>query len=387
MSSMRVVLAAALVAAASAKTLYKETFGADWEKNWVTGKAGDKELGAWELTAGDYYGGEEDAAKGIMTTEDMRHYFLATKVDEFSNKGTDLVLQYSLKYTKTPECGGSYIKLLGNTDPADFDNDTPYSIMFGPDQCGGTKRVHAIITYNDKNVLKTSDVTLSIYDELTHVYSFVIKADQTYEVFVDLESKASGSITEDWDVLAPKKIEDPEVSKPSDWVEEAMIDDPEDVKPAGYDDIEENIVDPEAEKPEDWDDEDDGDWESPTISNPEYKGAFSAKRIDNPEYKGVWVHPEIDNPEFKEDPTLHEFTIGGVGFELWQTKGGSLFDNIIVTDSWDEAKAFAEETWSATKDAEKAAKEEADKPAETEESKDAEESEDAEEEDDEKDEL
>ena len=253
--------------------------------------------------------------------------------------------------------------------------------MFGPDQCGGTKRVHAIITYNDKNVLKTSDVTLSIYDELTHVYSFVIKADQTYEVFVDLESKASGSITDDWAVLEPKKIEDPAVSKPSDWVEEAMIDDPEDVKPAGYDDIEENIVDPEAEKPEDWDDEDDGEWEAPTISNPEYKGAWSAKRIDNPEYKGVWVHPEIDNPDYKEDPTLHEFTFGGVGFELWQTKGGSLFDNIIVTDSWDEAKAFAEETWTATKDAEKAAKEEADKPAETE---DAE----AEEEDeDEKDEL
>merc|ERR1712146_241674 len=196
------------------------------------------------------------------------------------------------------------------------------------------------------NVLKTSDVTLSIYDELTHVYSFVIKSDQTYEVFVDLESKASGSITDDWEVLKPKKINDPEVSKPSDWVEEAMIDDPEDKKPEG------------------WDDMDDGEWEAPTISNPEYKGEWSAKRIDNPEYKGVWVHPDIDNPEFKEDPTLHEFTFGGIGFELWQTKAGSLFDNIIITDSWDEAKKYAEETWSATKDAEKSAKEEADKPAE-----------------------
>merc|ERR1712096_76024 len=154
-------------------------------------------------------------------------------------------------------------------------------------------------------------------------------------------------------------------SKPSDWVEEAMIDDPEDKKPEGWDDMGENIVDPEAEKPEDWDDEDDGEWEAPTISNPEYKGAFSPKRIDNPAYKGVWVHPEIDNPEFKEDSTLHEFTFGGIGFELWQTKAGSLFDNIIVTDSWEEAKKFAEDTWSATKDAEKEMKEksEADKAA------------------------
>jgi hypothetical protein len=104
----------------------RRTFDGDWESRWVTGAAGDKELGAWEHTAGDYYGGEEAAAKGIMTSEDMRHYFLATKTDSFSNKGTDLVIQYSLKYTKTPECGGSYIKLLGETDPSKVDNDTPY---------------------------------------------------------------------------------------------------------------------------------------------------------------------------------------------------------------------------------------------------------------------
>jgi len=290
----------------------------------------------------------------------MRHYFLSTKFKEaISNKGTDLVIQYSLKFTKTPECGGSYIKLMGDFETADFDNDTPYTIMFGPDQCGGTKRVHAIFTYKEKNVLKTSDVYLSIYDELTHVYSFVIKADQTYEIFVDLESKATGSIEDDWEMLAKKKIEDPEVSKPEDWVEDSMMDDPEDKKPDGHDDIAKTINDPEAAKPDDWDDEDDGDWEPPTIDNPEFKGEWSAKRIDNPEYKGVWVHPEIDNPEYGEDKTMHESTSYGIGLELWQTKAGSLFDNIIITDSWDEAKTYAEETWTATKDAEKKMKEDA----------------------------
>jgi calreticulin len=28
---------------------------------------------------------------------------------------------------------------------------------------------------------------------------------------------------------------------------------------------------------EDWDDEDDGEWEAPTIPNPEYKGEWKAK--------------------------------------------------------------------------------------------------------------
>jgi calreticulin len=350
----------AIVASTSAKVLYKETFGADWDKSWAVGKSGDKELGKWELTAGDYYGGEEADAKGIMTSEDMRHYFLSTKFDApISNKDSDIVVQYSIKYTKTPECGGSYIKMLGDFETADFDNDTPYNVMFGPDQCGGTKRVHSIFTYKDENHLKTSDVYLSIYDELTHVYSFVIKKDQTYEVFVDLESKATGKIEDDWTILKPKKIDDPDVSKPDDWVEDSMMDDPEDKKPAGWDDIPKTLPDPEAEKPDDWDDEDDGEWEPPTIDNPEFKGEWSAKRIDNPAYKGEWVQPEIDNPEYKPDAAMTTYSFGGLGFELWQTKGGSLIDNIIITDSWDDAKAFAEETWSATKDAEKKMKEDA----------------------------
>jgi calreticulin len=356
----RLALGACLVAVTSAKILYKEEFGEGWDARWVTGAGGDKTLGKWEHTAGDYYGGDEAEAKGIMTSEDYRHYFLSTKFDEITNADTDLVIQYQLKFTKTPDCGGSYIKLLSNDDPSKFDNDSPYAIMFGPDQCGGTKRVHAIITYKGENKLKTSDVSLTIYDELTHVYSFVIKKDQTYEVFVDLESKASGSMEDDWEILKPKKINDPELSKPSDWVEDTMMDDPEDVKPEGWDDIPEKIVDPEAEKPEDWDDEDDGEWEAPTISNPEYKGAFTPKRIDNPEYKGAWVHAQIDNPEYEADPSFHVVKANGLGFELWQVKAGSLFDNIIITDSWDDAKKYAEDTWKVSSEAEKKMKEDAD---------------------------
>ena len=55
-------------------------------------------------------------------------------------------------------------------------------------------------------------------------------------------------------------IRDPSVSKPADWVDEPLMDDPEDVKPADYDNTPKEIPDPEAEKPEDWDDEvSDGD--------------------------------------------------------------------------------------------------------------------------------
>ena len=56
-----------------------------------------------------------------------------------------------------------------------------------------------------------------------------------------------------------------------DWDENEEMDDPEDKKPAGWDDIPKQIVDPDASKPDDWDDESDGEWEAPMIDNPAYK--------------------------------------------------------------------------------------------------------------------
>jgi len=138
------------------------------------------------------------------------------------------------------------------------------------------------------------------------------------------------------------------------------------------------------------------------LDNPEYKGEWAPTMIDNPEYKGEWVHPEIDNPEYKEDPLLYarcgaDNKCGSVGFELWQVKAGTIFDNIIVTDSVEEAEAFMEETWGASKDAEKKMfddleeekrkKEEAERKKREEERKAAEEAEEDDEEDDEEAEL
>merc|ERR1719240_2396010 len=66
----------------------------------------------------------------------------------------------------------------------------------------------------------------------------------------------------------------------------------------------------------------------------------------------------IPNPDFKDDPNLYarctkDAPCGSVGFELWQVKAGTIFDNIIVTDSVEEAEEFMKETWEASKDAEK----------------------------------
>merc|ERR1719488_338762 len=131
----------------------------------------------------------------------------------------------------------------------------------------------------------------------------------------------------------PAKIADPKATKPDDWVDEEMMDDPEDKKPDGYDDIPAKIADPKATKPDDWDDESDGTWEAPQIDNPDYKGVWKAKRIKNPEYKGVWEAKLIDNPKYVADDTLYKYAnFGSVGIDVWQVKSGSIFDNILITD-------------------------------------------------------
>lgn len=279
----------------------------------------------------------------------------------FTSDGKDLVIQFSVKHEQDLDCGGAYIKLLpgGKKFDADsFGGDTPYAVMFGPDVCGtSNKKTHVILHYEPKkeNFLIKKEVPTET-DDLTHLYTLIVKPDNTFEVRVDNKAVREGKLEDEFDFLPPKEIKDPDAKKPDDWVDEAKIPDPTDVKPEGYDDIPEEIPDPDAAKPDDWDDEDDGEWEPPMIDNPEYKGPWKPKMIDNPDYKGKWVHPKIPNPEYKYDENMYKVCKDGcthVGFELWQVKTGTLFDDIIVTDSVEEAEEFAKETFFKKKDLEK----------------------------------
>merc|ERR1712139_132304 len=136
---------------------------------------------------------------------------------------------------------------------------------------------------------------------------------------------------------------------------DSMMDDPEDKKPDDWV-TEKRIVDAAAKKPDDWDDDEDGEWEPPMIDNPEFKGEWSVKRISNPAYKGFWEAKKIDNPEYEDDKMVYKYdAFGFIGFDLWQVKGGTIFDNVILTDDVAAADALAAK-WKAQSEVEKAAK-------------------------------
>merc|ERR1712160_197157 len=69
---------------------------------------------------------------------------------------------------------------------------------------------------------------------------------------------------------------------------------------------------------------------------------------------------KIANPEYKDDDALYKYAdFDFLGFDLWQVKGGTIFDNIILTDDKAEADAFAKK-WKELSEVEKSKKKEDD---------------------------
>jgi calreticulin len=359
---MRRTLCIGSLAIASGKVYFSETFGDGWENRWTASKWKESEgtAGKWKAAAGKWSSDEKEDT-GIQTSEDSKFFGIASSFDSFSNEGKDLIIQYQAKYEKDVECGGGYLKIGPKQDDlTTFGDPTLYNIMFGPDKCGYTKRTHLIFSYKGKNVLKKSDLPYKQEGEGTsHLYRLTVKPDNTVKVEIDQEEVYSGNMKDDWELLKPKEINDPDDKKPSDWVDDSMMDDPEDKKPDDW--VEEKrIVDSSAKKPDDWDDEEDGEWEAPMIDNPDYKGDWYVKRISNPAYKGVWEPKKIANPEYEDDNEVYKYAdFGFIGFDLWQVKGGTIFDNIIITDDRAEADNFAKK-WEALSKVEQEKKKEED---------------------------
>jgi calnexin len=389
------------------KADFLEQFTDDWESRWEpshakkdnTGKDEEEEewayVGEWSVEEPYQFKGIE-GDKGLVIKNPAAHHAISAKFPKkIDNTGKTLVVQYEVKLQKGLECGGAYMKLLRDNKALhqeEFSNTTPYVIMFGPDKCGHTNKVHFIFNhknpktgeYEEKHLQAPPAAKIS---KTTELYTLIVHPNQTYAIKQnDIETK-TGSLLEDFApaVNPEAEIDDPKDTKPEDWVDAARIADPEATKPEDWDEeapfeiVDEEatipddwlvdepsvVPDPEAEKPEDWDDEEDGDWIAPVVpnpkcadasgcgpwtkpmkSNPAYKGKWSAPFIDNPAYKGVWAPRKIKNPDFFEDKTPANFEpIGAIGFEIWTMQNDILFDNIYIGHSVEDAAKLAAETF------------------------------------------
>ncbi|KAL4707456.1 hypothetical protein ACJJTC_000100 [Scirpophaga incertulas] len=380
---------------------------AAFKKKWVKSEAKKQGVdeniakydGKWEIQAPSKKLLKGDS--GLVLTTEAKHAAISALLDtpfEFTDK--PLIVQYEVTMQEGQNCGGAYIKLLSRginkkADLKNFHDQTPYTIMFGPDKCGNDNKLHFIFrhknpkngTIEEKHSKKPSQRLEDIYkDKAPHLYTLIVRPDNTFSILVDNAEVNSGSLLEDFTppVNPPAEIDDPTDKKPDDWDEREKVDPnatkPEDwdedapeqivdvnaVKPDGWmDDEPEMIPDPDAVKPEDWDEDMDGEWEPPLIDNPAcgsvgcgpwkppmlpnpaYKGIWRAPLVANPNYRGKWTPRRIPNPHyFRDDQPFRMTPIHAVGFELWSMSPMLLFDNLLVTDDETVAELWAKQTFS-----------------------------------------
>ncbi|GLU04124.1 hypothetical protein SLE2022_212870 [Rubroshorea leprosula] len=372
--------------------LFYEPFKHTFEGRWTVSQKHDYK-GSWQHSKSE---GHDDY--GLLVSEKARKYAIVKELDQpFCLRDKLVVLQFEVRPQKGLECGGAYLKYLRSQEagwtPEEFDEKSPYSIMFGPDKCGSTKKVHFILNLQNPMNGEYFEHHLKFppsmpTDKLTHVYTAILRPNNELRILIDGVEKKKAKFLSDEDfepsLIPPKTIPDPYDKKPDDWDEQVKIPDPhavkpddwdkdapmeivdeEAVKPDGWlDDESEDIDEPGAVKPEDWDDEEDGTWEPPKVQNPKcalapgcgewkkpikrnpaYKGKWHAPLVNNPNYKGLWKPREVPNPNYYEIHKPDFDPIAAIGIEIWTMQDGILFDNILITSDAKLAESYRETTW------------------------------------------
>lgn len=366
---------------------FAETFDGDLFSRWVK-SAGEKYKGKWEQARRRKEAIAGDLA--LKAVDESQFHGIATKLPK-SFSGKPLVVSYEAKFEDDLSCGGGYLKLFHTSSLSsltDFNADTNYAVMFGPDRCGATSKVHVIIKQRSPITGKWAEHHLADAPRFpqgqdTHVYTLVIKPDDTYEVLVDRKVEKSGNLKSDFEppFTPPKEVSDPEDQKPEDWIDSEYMPDPSASKPDDWDETQPKMIsdpeavmpvgwlvdeprmmqDPDASKPGDWSDEEDGEWNAPMIKNPlctvgcgewtppsvpnpKYRGIWQPPMVKDPNYKGDWKPRLIPNSEYFESPhTIADFD--AVGFEIWTVQKDLLFDNIVISRSVGPVNDFIDKTW------------------------------------------
>ena len=95
-------------------------------------------------------------AKFLCLESKAAHHAISTEFEQPINPADKpLVVQYEVKLQKGLDCGGAYIKLLTAGEATsleagdDYNDKTPFTIMFGPDKCGSTNKVHFIFRHKN----------------------------------------------------------------------------------------------------------------------------------------------------------------------------------------------------------------------------------------------
>lgn len=319
------------------------------------------------------------------------------------NDNDKLIIQYEVKLQKDFNCGGAFIKLLGDVNKDDLINyngyNVPIQLVFGPDKCN--QDINGVILEifkknTDLNKIEGHKLIEKPLSKLgidfkTHLYTLIIDSrENTFEIRIDgivkkyekfnkenifkpnfinatYKSDEFAKKPEYW--VNEEYIIDINDNKPEDWDEDELyeIPDPNDIKPEDWDEnIKEYIIDENDYKPDWWNDEEDGKWKPrlkvnpeclkgkgcgkwkpKMIKNPKYKGDWKPRMIKNPNYIGEWERPMIidENIYYDKMPSKLDDNINGIVFDFISGSQDMIINNIYIGKSINEAEIIGNTTY------------------------------------------
>ena len=341
--------------------------------------------------------------RGIVVKDKERSAAISHKFRHPINVPNEtLVIQFEARAQFLFTCTSMYMFLFTDPDfePLEFSNSTHHIIEFGPERCLSTNMTKlSFFTDSEEGSLKQVEHKLKTpqwipVDEISHLYTLVIRPNNTFEYMIDNRSMRNGTFTDDFtpslvDDSNSPMIDDPNDVKPDDWDDRALIRDPNEKKPKDWDDdappmipdpkkltppkgwlLDEpkTIMDSSANKPRDWNEQLMGEWKPqlipnpkcasapgcgpytpPKIRNPKARGKWRPKYIQNPNYKGEWHPRKIPNPNYKpqnDKEPQQKFVIPpltGIGFNVWTQHREIAFTNVLIGTNETEIKRWNNE--------------------------------------------
>jgi calnexin len=300
-----------------------------------------------------------------------------------------LIIQYEARGQFLFTCTTAYIKIFTDPtfDPANLTNDTIPFLEFGPERCGlfNQSRLNVFRTASDGSPVNHSlkNPHWIPIDEVTHLYTLIIRPDGTFETLIDNRSSRNGTWIDDFTppIFEMPTIDDPSDVKPEDWDDRVLVRDPNARKPADWDDdapfqipdprkrspppgwlVDEPKMIPDAstKKPANWNEDTMGEWKprnvpnpkcykaagcgeykAPTVRNPKAHGKWRPHWVPNALYKGEWKPRQIPNPNYKgEEPKFVIPPIVAIGFSVWTEHRDFAFTNILLATDEREVKKW-----------------------------------------------
>ena len=200
-------------------------FSDGWEDRWVIANNSEKTLGNLTVEAPKKCMNRE-RSKSLKTTTESSYYAISADIGRtISTVNKTFIFAYMVKCEQEDlRVGGAYLKLFSeNIDQTRLNGSTPYYFMFGWDlERGHPQRVQALLRVKGKEYNHSPPLKLE-KDSRTHLFTFIMRPDYTYEIRLDNNKTQAGNMWESWyGYMEPPKFLDPDARKPADWVDEML---------------------------------------------------------------------------------------------------------------------------------------------------------------------